>query len=192
MSSPSTTQRNSRRAVTANPVPPESGTIALEAFADAVAPIYVRSLQWRGSSDAGWNTIAKDAARTYRRARKRMRKASQSGEASDFHEWRKDVKYHWHHLTLLRRFDEKRFKPTRNELKQLAKALGEHHDVEVLTTELRRTMPHKDSILHQLAQEAGRYQQKRAEQALELGTRLFAARPREWHASVRELLAGDR
>src|SRR5690606_29848744 len=41
-----------------------------------------------------WKTVAAGFAKTYRRARRQMIRAADSGDGEEFHEWRKHVKWH--------------------------------------------------------------------------------------------------
>ncbi len=53
-----------------------------------------------------------------------------------FHEWRKRVKYHWHHSLLLRRICPKLMKPHRRLSELLGELLGQDHDYAVLRERL--------------------------------------------------------
>lgn len=70
--------------------------------------------------------------KTYKRARKAMETARESGAAEDRHEWRKRVKYHWMHLDLLQDVWKKPIKGRRKAAKALADLLGDDHDLVVL------------------------------------------------------------
>jgi len=86
---------------------------------------------WTLEADDG-RAVAGGAEKTYKRARKAMEKAADSPTTAAFHEWRKRVKYHWHHARLLKGAWPKLIKPWAKEAHSLSDFLGDEHDLAVL------------------------------------------------------------
>jgi len=68
---------------------------------------------------------------SYRRGRRAMRWAKQTGKAEAFHEWRKHAKYHWHACSLLREIWPTAMEARRRESSRLSELLGDEHDLSV-------------------------------------------------------------
>lgn len=83
---------------------------------------------------SSFDAIEPGLRRSYRAGRTALREASASRSAEVFHEWRKSVKTLWYQMLLLREFAPELTAPYRDLLNKLAKILGEHHDIHVLTT----------------------------------------------------------
>lgn len=77
------------------------------------------------------DVIAGGLKKTFKRARKAMAKARETGDGDDFHEWRKRVKYHWYHARLLKRTWPDAMDAHRSLAKSLSDDLGDHHDLVV-------------------------------------------------------------
>lgn len=125
-------------------------------------------------------------------ARSQGRQASvQKGAGSDFHEWRKRVKYHVHHAKLLRPLWPKVNKAWRKEAKALSDILGNDHDLVLLDALLQTEYEElaSDQIRKRLQKVIRKEQQHLREQAWEIGQRLYAEKPkalkkrwkRYWH-----------
>lgn len=70
--------------------------------------------------------------RVYKRGRKAMKRAHNTNSPEDFHEWRKRVKYLWHHTELLLAGWPVVLTETAEELHDLSTFLGDAHDLAVL------------------------------------------------------------
>jgi len=81
---------------------------------------------------AGPETVAGNAGRGYRRGRKAMKRAKESGEAEDFHDWRKRSKDLRYQLEILGPRLPEEFDQLRKEATDLADRLGDLHDLDVL------------------------------------------------------------
>jgi CHAD domain-containing protein len=86
---------------------------------------------WR--IDADFEVIAGGFNRTYERMAKAFQRCQAESTAAAFHEWRKRAKYHRYHLELLRSAYPLMTEPWIDEMHRLTDALGEHHDLSVLT-----------------------------------------------------------
>ncbi len=84
----------------------------------------------------GFDAIRDGLERTYRRSRSAMRSAGSDTPDEHLHEWRKQAKYHWHHMCLLRSLWPDEFKARRQSADRLAETLGLDHDLAVLRDQL--------------------------------------------------------
>lgn len=106
---------------------------------------HVRSLLDEGAALVeGWNVdddfdeLAGGLAKTYGRARDGYERALEGPTTARLHEWRKRVKYHWHHVQLLTETDPVVLEPWADRLHDLADALGDDHDLAVLVQTIER------------------------------------------------------
>ncbi|RJF86026.1 CHAD domain-containing protein [Sphingomonas cavernae] len=103
----------------------------LATFVRDIAVLREDAAHWRIDGD-GFDMIAQGAARNYRKARKAMKRAATSGDAEDFHDWRKSVKYHWYHTRLLAPIWPTEMAVHVDAAHDLGEVLGHHHDLAVL------------------------------------------------------------
>ena len=82
------------------------------------------------------DVFARGVRDEWRRARQGYRASLRRPDADVLHEWRKHVKYHLHHVQLLRRKGHGG-EPRIRDLKELGELLGDAHDL----AELRQTLP---------------------------------------------------
>lgn len=68
---------------------------------------------------------------TYRDGRRGMHVAYRTLAPGDFHEWRKQVKYHWYACRLLRRIWPEAMDARNGALRRLSELLGDEHDLSV-------------------------------------------------------------
>ena len=73
---------------------------------------------------------------TYRRAREAMALAYETLTTEHFHEWRKQVKYHWHHTRILQPLWPEVLGVRGDAANALGETLGMHHDLAVLRATL--------------------------------------------------------
>lgn len=142
-----------------------------------------RAVQWQFKDD-GFSALKGGLMKTYRRGRRAMRDAYRNPSTETFHEWRKRVKYHWHHARLLRRIWPDMMKVQRTAADQLSDLLGDDHDLAVL----RRTLLDNhdrfgsQSALQALQVLTGLTDRRRVElqaRARPLGERIFAEKPKQ-------------
>lgn len=157
-----------------------------EALADqAAAEIEAGLAEIRGWAPTGssWKTVEPALRRTYRRGRKAMVAAEGGGE-DDIHQWRKRVKDLWYELRLLSGAWPGPLRAASEEAHQLSELLGDHHDLAVLREDLReRNLGQLEAQTLSAATE--RRQGELAEQALALGRRLYAERPKDFTRRLR-------
>ncbi|MDQ3945759.1 MAG: CHAD domain-containing protein [Actinomycetota bacterium] len=89
-------------------------------------------------SGDGFRALRGGLAATYRRGRKALRELQRDGTAEQSHEWRKAVKYSWHHLQLLEDTAPSVLGPTAARFHELSDALGDAHNLAVLKVVLER------------------------------------------------------
>ncbi|MCB1739975.1 MAG: CHAD domain-containing protein [Gammaproteobacteria bacterium] len=121
--------------------------------------------------------------KTYARARSAMRLTFRRPEDEHIHQWRKRVKYHYHHLRLLQRSWPGPMRARAREAHRLSRLLGEDHDLATLEVALLQvtngTADQRWPIAPLLALIQHRQQSLRAT-ARPLGARLFTEPPRRF------------
>lgn len=124
-----------------------------------------------------FDTIADGLVRTYRNGRRAMQHHETPEE---LHEWRKRVKEHWYHAQLLHDVWPDMMKTYAEVLSDLSHALGDHHDLHVLretagahSPALRKTIDARQEALEQ--------------EAMEIGSRVYAEKPSAWLARMRNM-----
>jgi CHAD domain-containing protein len=149
-------------------------------------------------SGDGFRALRGGLAATYRRGRRALRALQRDGTPEQSHEWRKAVKYSWHHLQLLEGTAPSVLEPTASRFHQLSDALGDAHNLAVL----REVLDHHparyggpeatEPVLAMAALSRADLEHR----AIRLGLRLYAEPPRAFarrlHAYWRaERQAGD-
>ncbi len=104
----------------------------LTAFAESMRPFLSRLNEFEFDAD-GFRAIADGLTETYRDGRRAMSKALDGGADAERHGWRKQVKYHWHHVRLLRNVWQPLMEARGEELSRLGDLLGDDHDLAVLS-----------------------------------------------------------
>lgn len=138
-------------------------------FAATLAPLSERAKGWQVAGH-GFASIEAGLERTYRRMREAMEHAQDTQSAEALHDWRKQTKYHWHHVSLLRRAAPDVLGGRRDLLDQLGELLGDHHNLHVLQAVV--------GPLHASLDEAiAERQTGLAARAFELGQQLTVEKP---------------
>jgi CHAD domain-containing protein len=130
---------------------------------------------WPEREDS-FETIAGGLMRTYRGGRRGLDAES----AEELHEWRKRVKEHWYHAQLLRHSWPEMMKPYTAVLDELAKSLGDHHDLAVLRERVADPPP-------ALVKSIEKRQQELEKRAREIGRRVYVEKPDAWLARTRKV-----
>lgn len=134
----------------------------------------------------GKKSVAAGFARIYDKARRNMKAAYQRPNPERFHEWRKQGKYHWYHLQLMRRLWPRVMKALASDASELSSLLGADHDLAVLIAHLPQaplSATQREALL--VAADARRTQLQSTARAL--GDRMFLAKPAVWEDLVRQL-----
>lgn len=153
--------------------PPDAAEAArlLEDFIDIFEAARARIDKWH-LSGRGFDQIGDGLEDTYRRMRNGLDTARSDVTAEAMHEWRKDTKYHWHHVSLLQPAAADILRPRRASLDRLGELLGDHHNLAVLDD----TLAERDDIATVRAAIAER-QAALAADAFALGEQLAAEKP---------------
>ena len=149
----------------------------LDAFCQSMDAAEQRVQHWV-IQGRGFDAIAPGLMQTYRAFRDDLKAAEADGTPEALHEWRKQAKYHWHHMSLLQHSARDVLRPRQELLDRLATQLGDHHDLAVLDATLddaRRTLGEDavDLVRRVIAQR----QTALADAALMLGRQLAAPKP---------------
>lgn len=160
----------------------------IERCAEQLLAARVRAATWMLVGD-GQAALAHGFARTARAARRAMRTFSRTGEAELGHEWRKQVKYHWQHLRLLRGIAPGA--EDRAEMaNRLGDLLGDRHDLDLFVAALpvgggRTGNP---ATIARLSDAAHKRAAKLEKKALRIGGRLFDEKPARLASRLGEML----
>jgi CHAD domain-containing protein len=165
------------RAAAADAVEADAGPAA-EA-AEAIQMGRNRITGWKlGNQD--WQLVGPGVVRSYARGRKRMKRVLADPSPENVHEWRKRCKDLWYHLRILRDAWPEVVGATADQAHELSDLLGDHHDLEVLVADARdrRDLFGEAREAKTLAKLAGRRQDELLRQAVELGNRMYAEKPK--------------
>jgi hypothetical protein len=94
-----------------------------------------RAARWSLDKD-GFRAVKGGLKATYAAAHAGMKMARKRRTAEAFHEWRKAVKYHGHHIALLREAAPEILKPVGGLWEEFGEKLGDHHNLAVLRAKL--------------------------------------------------------
>ncbi|MGH8931732.1 MAG: CHAD domain-containing protein [Egibacteraceae bacterium] len=132
------------------------------------------------SFDDDFSPLSAGLVKTYKQGRNRFEDSTEQPCDEALHEWRKRVKYSWYHARLLRDSAPSMIKPLVGALHHLGDALGDDHDLAVLTGQLRSSPDEfggtaSVSWALVIVDDSRADLQRRATQA---GARLYVERPR--------------
>lgn len=159
---------------------------AATSLGQAIAMVKRGSAQiaaWPLETDS-WKLVGPGIERTYRRGRRAMRRSKEDPEPATMHEWRKRAKDLWYQLRVLQPAVPGRFSEKLDQAKQLAEALGDHHDLALLRDDLVvRDLPTVDrpAVVAAIAAR----QDELTAIALDLGERLYAEKPKVFRKEMR-------
>lgn len=126
----------------------------------------------------GFKSLAKGFGGTYTSALDWMGTAYTSQREDDFHEWRKYVKYHWHHVELLTPIYPEALAFQAEQLHQLSEILGNEHDCTAVKAMLAPVEATDKAAFATLTDLLNTEQWHLRESAYVLGHRIFAPRPK--------------
>ena len=158
---------------------------ARAALAEQLRADRARIADWPLRSDH-FDAIRPGLERVYRRGRCAMKRAYRDGTDAAFHEWRKQVKYHWYHVRLLAPAWPAPLEARAAELKRLSDCLGDDHDLALLRATLGAQPEEfggRARLRAPLRAAAKRQRLLRAD-ARDLGRRLYAERAGEFGARM--------
>ena len=137
---------------------------------------------WKFGS-SGFDLMRPGLERQYGRGREALRAVRRDPSEEAVHEWRKRVKDLWYHLRLLHELWPATMRSAADEAHELSDLLGDHHDLTVLIQEARDQAP-DDPDLTMLITLAERRQGELIAEALPLGERLYAEKPKQFAARL--------
>jgi CHAD domain-containing protein len=157
--------------------------VALRAHISALRALHTRSARWRVGQH-GWSVLGRGLQRVYGNARKAMGMAQVKRSPDNLHEWRKQVKYLWHQLQLLKPLWPGQIGELGDAAHRLADYLGDDHDLAVLRDrvhEYREAFPDAASRAALVAL-IDRCRTELQDKAFVLGERLLREKPRAFAA----------
>jgi CHAD domain-containing protein len=171
--------------------------------AELLAAGEARIDRWRIRS-GGWEALGDGLQATYDRGRTALATARREPSAEAFHEWRKAAKHGWYHVRLLAPMAPSLLDPLAERFHDLSDALGDAHDLAVLTDQLGDD-PEAFGGHEAVAATGEVVDHHRADlerRAVSLGSRLYAEPPKRyarrmgaywdlWHDLGDELAAGE-
>lgn len=138
--------------------------------------------QWPLEGDS-FELIAPGLKRAYRRGCRRLADVDEDPSGERVHEWRKRVKDLWYMQRILVPLWPASLEPFADEAHTLASRLGDHHDLTVLSEDARSRSDCFDGAgLAELLELCRRRQAELLEDALPLGRRLYAEKPKSFVA----------
>jgi CHAD domain-containing protein len=152
-------------------------TWAIEASLAAVPALKLR----RG----GWRLLEPGIDRAYRDGRDGFRATRRQPSADAVHEWRKRAKDLWYQLRLLEDAWPEVLEASAGELHRLTELLGEHHDLAVLADDLAGREAIGTDSAATFAALIERRQAAMLGEALGLGERVYAEKPKAFERRLR-------
>ncbi len=138
---------------------------------------------WRLDGDS-WELIEPGLDRTYRDGREALAAAREGRRDVQVHELRKRAKDLWYDLRLLAGSWPGLLDPSAEQAHELSELLGDHHDFAVLAADLGTrvgVVAERDAIAALIA----RRQEELLDQALALGERIYAEKPKAFRRRLR-------
>lgn len=140
---------------------------------------------WTIAGD-GFVAVEGGLRKTYRRGRKALRRMYEDSSSDRFHEWRKRVKYHSHHVKLLRSIWRKVINAYFEAADQLAGLLGDDHNMALLRAAV---LAHPElfggePVVHAFVDLIDRRCGELRAEAHGLGERIFAEKPSQLAARL--------
>jgi CHAD domain-containing protein len=153
------------------------------AFAKAAAAVRQarkRIKAWTDVRDK-WSAVGKGLIDTYRRSARAFREAAVDPTPERLHEWRKQIKYLYYQLQILRPLWPERMEELAHEADRMGELLGDDHDLAVL----RKTLTGDsgrfgESDVEVLVALIDRRRAELEKEAITLGQRFFQDRPRDF------------
>lgn len=163
-------QQQARRALTASTIGKQRR---------ALQAVVKRSARWRMQGD-DWTVVADGVKRIYRRSRKGLARARESRDSEQLHDWRKQVKYLWHQVQILRPLRPDKLDALADRCHKLADRLGDDHDLAVLRAKIcaHAEAFERNGELDELLSRLDRRRAQLQDEAFALGKKIFARKPR--------------
>lgn len=150
----------------------------LTRFRAAMLAARKRAESWAIEGD-GADAVEGGVKKTYARAVKAMAEAQDARTGAALHEWRKRVKYHWHHARLLKRAWPLLMEAEAEAADELSDILGDHHDIVVFEEKIETGALKADGAAGDLFRGLLRARRETLEaKAFEKGAALCAEKPK--------------
>ena len=154
----------------------------LKQFASMFSEIASRVERWEFTG-RGFEVIGAGLEQTFRQFCKRAAQAEKLETAEALHEWRKQAKYHGHHVSLLSETAPDLLQPRGKLVDRLGDELGDHHNLAVLQETLEQSgLDDIEAIFVAITAK----QHELAQSAFVLGRQLAAEKP----AALQQRFAG--
>lgn len=127
-----------------------------------------------------FRALRRGLLKIYKRGRRAFAEVVDEPQVENLHEWRKQVKYFWYHIRILRPMWPELLGTMADELRDLSEALGDDHDFALLDEKLRGEMsghPGEQAVIRSLI---ARRRSALQERALARGARIFAEKPKRF------------
>jgi len=147
----------------------------------AVSEGLERVKDWTDVPDK-WSSVGNGVKQTYRRARRGFANAAQDPKPESLHEWRKQTKYLYYQLQLLRPLRPDALDLSIAQSDRLGELLGDDHDLVVLAQVLTDDPTHfgDESLVELLSTLIEHRRQQLEQEAGLLGQHLFQETPKEF------------
>ena len=152
---------------------------ASKAAVETLAEARDRVEHWPLETD-GFEAFEEGLGRMYRQGRRAYRAAQSLPSAENMHEWRKRVKDHWYHVSLLQDIWTPVMSALSDEAHDLSDRLGDDHDLAVLRDWAHRhasTLDGADPVLRGFDVLLESRRRELQEEAFDYGARLYADKP---------------
>jgi CHAD domain-containing protein len=149
----------------------------LEGVSKAVDEARERVSKWQIDRD-GWKALRPGLRRIYGDGRQAFKLAGRGAHEEVFHEWRKQVKHLWHQLEVVEPVWPEVIKALGDECHELADLLGKEHDLAVLREVLEKEALVAPEDAKSVAEAVEQSRTELQQQALSLGRRVFAEKPK--------------
>lgn len=130
-----------------------------------------------------WKLVGPGLRRGYRDGRQAMKQARKESSTESVHQWRKRGKDLWYQLRIVQEAWPEVLEGTIEQVHELTDLLGDHHDLAILRADLasRWGVTGKDSFEAAIE----RRQRELFTAALELGTRIYAEKPKAFNRRLK-------
>jgi CHAD domain-containing protein len=127
----------------------------------------------------GFEAVEDGLRRIYRQGRRAWRTAAEEPSTENLHEWRKRVKDHWYHVSILERAWPPVMEALADETHELSDRLGDDHDLAVLLAWSDEHAPAAE-----LEGLVARRRRELQDDAFAYGSRLYADKPKDFVARI--------
>jgi CHAD domain-containing protein len=156
-----------------------------------LAAVRARIDEWE-LTEGGWSGLQDGLRRSYRDGRAAFERAQDHRAADDWHQWRKRVKDLWYQQRLLSAVAGPACAGQAKDAHRLADLLGDDHDLVVLREALTGEGSHTAADLDAVLGLVNHRQQELRQQALQLGARVYAEKPKAFMRRMRAMWRAGR